>query len=189
MADYDSGIIEEVIEETPGPSVAVTSELPSWWTDDDKSQFVDDSKASAARSASWDLPKSDRGTEDYTPTATDSHNESFAATYEEPNSVEEQSIYSNASATGAAWNIDRSEELQDIDERDAEASSESGSVIAGIPFGAIERGSDEPRSESDELDSLLARFGLARQTETDTESENRGRKCIERIEFHRRWIQ
>ncbi len=164
-ADYDAGIIEEVIEQSPTPSVAVTSELPSWWTDDDKSQFEGDSKTSAATSTPWNLPSAERATEDFLQTASGAQSDSFQGEIGGSDETEIPSTYASTPAA-TAWSLEAADRSGQTDD----AANGNGATIAGIPFGEIERGGDERKSESEELDSLLARFGLARQTATETES-------------------
>ncbi len=50
-----ANFIEETIEDVPVVEESSSTALPSWWTEDDKTQFRDDSSASAALSSAWNV--------------------------------------------------------------------------------------------------------------------------------------
>ena len=160
---------------------ASSSALPSWWTEDDKTQFKDDSSASAALSSAWNISKFT----ETSPTDPSSVSSVGAGDYSEgfANSSED-SGYSSASA----WDVEVKHEssqaepeapvsliepqdasLDDIAPFEALPSSSLKNPLnetareTGLRETATSEAPVSADEESYELSSLLERFGIAKE--------------------------
>ena len=171
----NSNFIEEKIEEGPVETQAAVSELPSWWTDDDKTIYQDDSSASASLDPTWNMPAS------APPQSEDA--ESIAAlinSFANGNSANSSETELPQLSSLSNWGVDATS--PEDPEFDSAASNVG--TIAGIPFDELvgrETGKDdlaedesEAINEQQELSSLLERFGLVRETNDESVNDDRG---------------
>lgn len=160
----NGNFIEETIEEVPILEESSSSSLPSWWTEGDKSQFKDDTSASAVLASSWASPSNSTADRSYgqpseTSTSFGNFSEGFDAS-------QETSDYHPASA----WNVEVAHETPAAEQvsppisNDAQA-AEAFERPASFTVQQPEPLEDESPAaeESFELSSLLERFGIARE--------------------------
>jgi len=186
--------IEETIEDGPIGSQVVTNELPSWWTDDDKSIYQDSSSFGATVDATWNpsVPRAPQAAcepESLSSSANDeAASASSSASRDEfsENVAEQELTAQNAASSsqsrpglsgfvaGANWAIEAgATETDDFSNSTFSGSASFGAapssgLIAGIPFDEI--ANEEPTSEdtdSQALSSLLERFGVAREPKSE----------------------
>jgi archaellum component FlaC len=161
--DYSTSsvnFIEETIEEAPMVEEASASSLPSWWTEDDKTQFKDEASASA--SSAWNDPANMVGS---------SPSESSTAS---TNRIIDYSTGFEPSFTDidnpatAAWDVAEKYENAPVEPQATASIAEPASldVIAAVEAVSAKPINDAPVSaeESLELSSLLERFGIVRES-------------------------
>ena len=129
----NANFIEETIDQGPVESNVAVNELPSWWTDDDKTIYQDDSTASASTDSTWNLGSS-------IPSESSSEVGDLA-------SEDDVAQASNVSS----WGVDTSS---------FEPSAEG--IEAGDAFNELANEESIAGDDESELSSLLERFGFAR---------------------------
>ncbi|MDX1927525.1 MAG: hypothetical protein SFV81_13470 [Pirellulaceae bacterium] len=161
--DYSSSsanFIEETIEEVPMVEEASSSALPSWWTEDDKTQFKDDSSASAALSSAWNISQiadiASANPASASSGGLNSYSEGFAR-------AAETTDYQAASA----WDVEVKYANEAVPQQAPTNLPQSAITDEAAAFGAprsdLEDQSSPSSDESFELSSLLERFGIARE--------------------------
>lgn len=164
LTNTSANFIEETIEEIPSVEEATASALPSWWTDDDKTQFKDDTAASAAIASPWNVTSNfaEPKPVDWATESSDSrqdHSEGFATS-------------ADGFESASAWDVEAAYESAQL-EPEVPASSQSSLVdfaaLAATP--SVEAASDASlkSDESSELSSLLQRFGIVREPDEQVE--------------------
>ena len=183
LISNSADFIEETIEEGPVASQAVSNELPSWWTDDDKSIYQDHSPADASADTTWNLSAGSVQQSSYQPETPSFSASDFAAPASAPTSNEafnddftEQvlsgSMHSRPGLSGfeanANWAIGMDEPENEGDSSPSSSGLSSNAMIAGIPFDEL--ANEEPDSDTNdkqELESLLERFGITREPKSE----------------------
>ena len=183
LISNNADFIEETIEEGPVASQAVSSELPSWWTDDDKSIYKDHSPADASEDTTWNLSSAAVQQSSYQPETPSFTASDFAAVASESTSNEafdddfaEQDLSGSMHAPpglsgfepNANWAVGAEESESEVDSSPSSSGLSSNAMIAGIPFDEL--ANEEPSSDTSdaqELASLLERFGIAREPKSE----------------------
>ena len=129
----NANFIEESIDQGPVESNVAVNELPSWWTDDDKTIYQDDSTASASTDSTWNLGSS-------IPPESNSEVGDLA-------SADDVAQASNV----VSWGVDTSS---------FEPSAEG--IEVGDAFNELANEESVVGDDENELSSLLERFGFAR---------------------------
>ena len=129
----NANFIEESIDQGPVESNVAVNELPSWWTDDDKTIYQDDSTANASTDSTWNLGSS-------IPPESNSEVGDLAS---EDDGAQASNLVS--------WGVDTSS---------FEPSAEG--IEAGDAFNELANEESIAGDDESELSSLLERFGFAR---------------------------
>ncbi len=174
FADTSANFIEETIEEVSIVEEAASSSLPSWWTEDERTQFKDDSVASVVLSSAWKVPsntaESSNAIEDYS--------NGFAT-----NSTENSDLSSSAWDVEVAYGSSQIEQAVPVVDNELPLPLNNAAALPVIPevknnADSIDDASEQP-DESLELSSLLERFGIAREpAANDVKDSSEYRKPI-----------